>query len=230
MEEPQHLVTFAKPFAVGRFAVTFDEWDACVADGGCGIIRRGASRTEDGQATTRAGDEGWGRGRQPVIGINWDMAKAYVLWLSRKTGKNYRLLSEAEREYVTRAGTATPFWWGNSISTSQANYEGRFSYGNGPEGESRKRTVAVDLFAPNPWGLYQVHGNVWEWMEDCWNENYAGAPTDGSAWLAGNCTRFRVTRGGSWKDVPFVLRSANRGHNAAYLGPSTTGLRVARTL
>jgi formylglycine-generating enzyme required for sulfatase activity len=220
-EEPQHLVTFAKAFAVGRFAVTFDEWDACVADGGCGI---------NGGQPYRPRDEGWGRGRQPAIGINWDLAKAYVLWLSRRTGKNYRLLSEAEREYVARAGTATPFWWGGSISTNQANYEGRFSYGNGPEGESRKKTVSVDSFGPNPWGLFQVHGNVWEWVEDCWNESYAGAPTDGSAWLTGNCTRFRATRGGSWKDAAFVLRSANRGHNAAYIGPSNTGFRVARAL
>ena len=128
--------------------------------------------------------EGWGRGKRPVINVNWDDAKAYVAWLSRKTGKTYRLLSEAEREYVTRAGTTTPFWWGSSISTSQANYDGNYTYGSGSKGEYRQKTMPVDSFQPNPWGLYQVHGNVWEWTEDCWNDSYNGAPTDGSAWTA----------------------------------------------
>ena len=125
-------------------------------------------------------DEGWGRGRRPVINVSWDDAKAYVGWLSRKTGKTYRLLSEAEREYVTRAGTTTPFWWGTSISTQQANYNGNYTYGTGATGVSRRQTVLVDSFQPNPWGLYQVHGNVWEWTEDCWHDNYSGAPSDGS--------------------------------------------------
>ena len=148
-EEPQHLVTFAQPFAVGAFAVTFDEWDACVADGGC-----------DGY---RPSDQGWGRGRRPVINVSWHDAKAYVEWLSRKTGRTYRLLSEAEREYAARAGTATPFWWGSSISTEQANYDGNVVYGGGPNGEYRQRTLSVESFQPNPCGLYQVHGNVLEW-------------------------------------------------------------------
>ena len=114
-------MSFAKPFAVGRFAITFEEWDACVADGGC-----------NGH---RPSDEGWGRGRRPVINVSWDDAKAYVAWLSRKTGKSYRLLTEAEREYVARAGTTTPFWWGSSISTGQANYDGKDAYAGGSKGE-----------------------------------------------------------------------------------------------
>src|SRR5207302_6940801 len=108
-------------------------------------------------------------GRQPVINMSWDDAKAYLAWLSRKTGKSYRLLSETEREYVTRAGRSTPFWWGPSISTSQANYNGNYTYGGGSKGEYREKTVPVASFQPNPWGLYQVHGNVWEWTEDCYH-------------------------------------------------------------
>jgi formylglycine-generating enzyme required for sulfatase activity len=144
-EGPQRVVTLARPFAAGKFAVTFDEWDACVADGGCNGYR--------------PADQGWGRGRRPVISVSWDDAKAYVAWLSRRTGRTYRLLSEAEREYVARAGTTTPFWWGTSISTGQANYDGNYTYG-GRKGEYRQRTLPVDSFQQNPFGLYQVHGNV----------------------------------------------------------------------
>src|SRR5258708_1281923 len=139
-ERPQHRVTFARPFAVGRFAMTFEEWDACVADGGCNGYR--------------PDDDGYGRGRQPVINVSWNDAKAYVAWLARKTGRVYRLLSESEREYVTRAGTTTPYWWGSSISTRQANYDGTKTKGS--KGEFRGRTLPVESFAPNPWGLYQV--------------------------------------------------------------------------
>jgi formylglycine-generating enzyme required for sulfatase activity len=213
-EGPQHRVTIRKPFAVGRFAVTFDEWDACVADGACGGYR--------------PDDQGWGRGRRPVVDVSWSDAKAYVAWLSSKTGKAYRLLSEAEREYVTRAGTKTPFWWGASITPEQANYDGHYNYDGGPTGEDRQRTMPVDSFAANPFGLYQVHGNIAEWVEDCWHKSYSGAPTDGSAWIAGDC-EYRVTRGGPWFVHPFLLRSAYRekGKNDRYKG---IGFRVARTL
>src|SRR5262249_23239796 len=120
-EGPQHRVTFSRQFAVGKFAVTFAEWDACVADGGC--------------KGYKPADQGWVRGKRPVINVGWDDVKAYVAWLSRKTGRTYRLLSDAEREYVTRAGTTTPFWWGSTISTSQANYDGTTTYGGGSKGE-----------------------------------------------------------------------------------------------
>jgi formylglycine-generating enzyme required for sulfatase activity len=217
-EDPQHRVTVARSFAVGRFAVTFDEWDSCVADGGC-----------NGH---RPSDEGWGRGRRPVINVSWNDAKAYVAWLSRKTEKTYRLLTEAEREYVARAGTATSFWWGNSISTSQANYDGDFTYGGGVKGENRKQTLAVDSFAPNPWGLYQVHGNVAEWTEDCFAPSYAGAPIDGSARASDFFCSNRPTRGGSWWAAPNWLRSAARvaaGEGDPSRSPYT-GIRVGRTL
>ena len=202
-EGPQHRVTIARSFAVGRFAVTFDEWDACVADGGCDY---------------RPEDEGWGRGRRPVINVSWDDAKLYLSWLSKKTGKAYRLLSEAEWEYVTRAGTTTPFWWGSSISPNQANY-----------GEYREHTVPVDSFEASPFGLYQVHGNVWEWVEDRWNRSYSGAPTDGSAWTGGECD-LRVLRGGSWNFGPGYLRAAIRVGDVAGNRIYYFGFRVARTL
>jgi formylglycine-generating enzyme required for sulfatase activity len=218
-ERPRHAVTFARPFAVGRFAVTFAEWDACVADGGC---RR-----------YRPADRGWGRGMRPVINLWWEDARAYVAWLSEKTGRTYRLLSEAEREYVARAGTTTPFWWGDTISSEQANYDSDFRYGCRPKGEYkreyRRQTVPVDSFAPNPWGLYQVHGNIYEWVEDCWNRDYVGAPSDGTAWTTGNCTR-RVMRGGSWQFAPWHLRSAARGAVATAVDFRVVGMRVARSL
>jgi formylglycine-generating enzyme required for sulfatase activity len=165
-EGPQHRVTFDRALAAGKFAVTFDEWDECIDDGGCGGYR--------------PADQGWGRGRRPVINVSWNDAKAYVAWLSRKTGKTYRLLSEAEREYVTRVGMSTPFWWGSGITTIHANYDPRRSYDtNGGTQESyRQKTEPADSFEPNPWGLYQVHGNVWEWTEDCYHGGYNGAPTD----------------------------------------------------
>jgi formylglycine-generating enzyme required for sulfatase activity len=215
-EGPQHRVVFTKSFAVGRFAVTFDEWDACVLAGGC---RR-----------HHLPDKGWGRGRRPTINVWREDARAYLAWLLQTTGKSYRLLSEAEREYVTRAGTNTPFWWGLSISSNQANYNAEFPFGGGPKGQHRKMTVPVDEFEPNPWGLYQVHGNVSEWVADCWNKDYAGAPTDGSAWVTGDCDR-GVIRGGDWDSAPWHLRSASRGALAtANNFLPGIGLRVARNI
>jgi formylglycine-generating enzyme required for sulfatase activity len=214
-EGPQHAVTIGSPFAAGKFAVTFEQWDACVADGGCNGYK--------------PSDQGWGRGWRPVINVSWNDATAYAAWLSRKTGKNYRLLSEAEREYVTRAGTTTPFWWGASISTQQANYDGTFTYSNGPKGEDRGRTLPVDLFGPNPWGLYQVHGNVWEWTQDCRHDSYTGAPSDGSAWITGDCSR-RVLRGGAWSLDPRGLRAANRYWSTPVDRSYVVGFRLERTL
>jgi formylglycine-generating enzyme required for sulfatase activity len=218
-EGPQHRVTFDRAFAAGKFAVTFDEWDECVADGGC--------------SGYQPADQGWGRGRRPVINISWNDAKTYVAWLSRKTGKTYRLLSEAEREYVTRAGTSTSFWWGSAITTSQANYDPRGSYdGNGGiEEPYRQRTEPVDAFEPNPWGLYQVHGNVWEWTQDCYHGSYNGAPTDGSAWTSEDCS-LRILRGGSWNFSPSYLRAAHRlaGTPDNRVFGNAVGFRVGRSL
>jgi formylglycine-generating enzyme required for sulfatase activity len=214
-ERPQHKVTIACPFAVGRFAITFDEWDAALRHGG---------------VKHNPGDEGWGRGRRPVINVSWEDATTYVGWLSRETGKSYRLLSEAEWEYCCRAGTATPFWWGSSISASQANYDGNYTYGGGSKGEYRERTVPVDSFAANPFGLYQVHGNVWEWVEDCWHKDYSGnPPSDGSVWPGGDPSS-RVLRGGSWVGIPQYLRSAIRDRGPPGVRNSGIGFRVARTL
>ena len=159
-EGPQRRVTFAKPFAVGKFEVTWDEWDACVRDGGC----------NNGPVEKAGGDNGWGKGRRPVIEVNWEDAKAYAAWLSKKTGKPYRLLTEAEWEYAARAGTTTAYFWGDRFDTSRAN--------NG------RKTVEVGRYRPNAWGVHDMHGNVWEWTEDCWNDSYKGAPVDGSAWTS----------------------------------------------
>jgi formylglycine-generating enzyme required for sulfatase activity len=214
-ESPPHRVTISKAFAVGRLAVTFEEWDACVAGGGCNGYR--------------PWDNGWGRGRQPVINVSWSDAKAYVEWLSKITGKTYRLLTEAEREYVTRAETATAFWWGKSISAKQANYNGQFAYPGGSKGENRQKTMLADAFDANGWKLRQTHGNVWEWVEDCVNETYKGAPSDGSAWLTGDCKR-RGLRGGSWVSKPALLRSAARYGVSPDGRVSNVGFRVARTI
>jgi len=209
-------VTIAGAFAVGRFAVTFDEWDACVGDGGCGGYR--------------PGDHGWGRGRRPVIYVSWADARTYVFRLSKKTGKAYRLLSEAEWEYVTRAGTTTPFWWGSGSSPNQANYNGKFTYGGGAKGQYREKTEPVDSLEANPSGLYQVHGNVWEWTEDCYHDSYTGVPTDGSAWTSSWECLVRLLRGGSWYNSPRNLRAAYRSRNITDFRDNFGGLRVARTL
>jgi formylglycine-generating enzyme required for sulfatase activity len=161
--------------------------------------------------------------------INWDDAKAYVAWLSKTTGKEYRLLSEAEREYVTRAGSTTPFAWGSSITATQANYDARSPSAGSATEEWRKKTVAVESFRPNAWGLYQMHGNVFEWTEDCWNATFQGAPEDGSAWTSGECGR-RVLKGGSWFGIARFLRSAGRVWNYTGVRSSLNGVRVARTL
>jgi formylglycine-generating enzyme required for sulfatase activity len=179
---PQHQVTIGEPFGVGRYEVTFDEWDACVKGGGCNDYK--------------PSDQGWGRGRRPVINVSWDDAQAYVAWLSKKTGQPYRLPSEAEWEYAARAGTTSRYWWGNDVPTSkQANF-----------GDHVNKTSKVGSYPANPWGLHDMNGNVWEWVEDCWNESYEGAPNDGSAWPSGDCGR-RVRRGGSWNVHPGVFRA-----------------------
>ena len=208
-ERPVHEVTIARPFAVGVYEVTFAEWDACVSDRGCG--------------GHRPGDDGWGRGKRPVMNVSWNDAQAYVRWLSEKTGEAYRLLSEAEWEYVARAGTTTKYWWGNDIGRSRANCRGCGSRWDG------RQTAPVGSFPANPFGLHDVHGNVWEWVEDCWNGSYDGAPTDGSAWKSGDCDDRRL-RGGSWNDLPRDLRSAYRDGLTSGGRVVIFGFRVARSL
>lgn len=209
-EGPQRTVTIRAPFAVGRFTVTLAEWDAA-----------GLALTPD--------DQGWGRGHRPVINVSWEDAKAYTSRLSQRTGRHYRLLSEAEWEYCCRAGTAAAFWWGQLISTRQANYDGNYTYGGGQKGEPRRRTLPVESFEPNPWGLYQMHGNVWEWCEDNWHDDYNGAPQDASSWAGGDAS-VRVLRGGSWMDGPECLRSADRLCDRLGSRGSHISFRLARTL
>jgi formylglycine-generating enzyme required for sulfatase activity len=200
-ERPQHKVTIARPFAVGRFAVTFDEWDAARGRGG---------------VKHNPGDEGWGRGRRPVINVSWEDAQAYVVWLSHETGKNYRLLSEAEWEYCCRAGTPTEYSFDDNINKKQAQF-------------NAKKTVETGSFPANAWGLRDMHGNAWEWCEDHWHPNYEGAPEDGSVWKGGDASS-RVLRGGSWNNDPRDLRSANRIRNRPGYRDLNVGFRVARTL
>jgi formylglycine-generating enzyme required for sulfatase activity len=213
--QPQHTVTFGRPFAVSKYELTFADWDACVAGGGCNGYK--------------PVDQGWGRGQQPVINVNWDDAQTYVAWLSQVTGKTYRLLSEAEYEYAARAGTTTTYPWGDDIKLNgqaMADCDGCGSEWDG------KETAPVGSFPPNKFGLYDMVGNVFEWTEDCVHKNYNGSPTDGSAWLAaggGNCTN-RILRGGSWAYAPDSLRSAARGGGSSGTQVDVDGFRVGRTL
>jgi len=228
-ESPQHRVTIAKPFAAGRFEATFAEWDACVADKGC---------------THSPSDNGGGRGKRPVVNVSWnDVTREYIPWLSRKTSKTYRLLTEAEWEYAARAGTTTPHSTGSSLSGAQANSDPDSIY----FGAKARGQYSVDVgsFQPNAFGLYDVHGNVEEWVEDCYQNNYIGAPNDGSAVilsgvkeivLTGGATitvpacEMRVSRGGSWRFHPMYLRSAMRNANIPQTRSNHIGFRLARML
>jgi formylglycine-generating enzyme required for sulfatase activity len=207
-ERPAHEVHIDKPIALARYEATFDEWETCVKDGGC-------------VKNKQPSDEGWGRARRPVINISWSDAKEYVDWLSRKTGKTYRLPSEAEWEYAARAGTTTKYAFGDTLNAQQA----KFSAGKQGVGE----TAEVGSFPPNNWGLYDMHGNVWEWVEDCYVQNYTDAPTDGSARMDPGCAS-RVLRGGSWDYGPQDLRSALRYRLPPYFRVDEIGFRVAREL
>jgi formylglycine-generating enzyme required for sulfatase activity len=213
--EQQHRVTIAYPFAVSKFEISFDECDACVKGGGCGGYQ--------------PDDQGWGRGKRPVINISWENAKSYVAWLSQKTRKTYRLLSESEWEFAARAGTTTPFSLGNSLAPSKANFNGSIE-GSAPSQANRQKTVPIGTFPANGFGLHDMHGNVSEWVEDCWHDEYdEKAPADGSAWLDGDCNG-HVVRGGSWEDSQGDLRSAARTGGAKTDQFYTDGLRIARGL
>jgi formylglycine-generating enzyme required for sulfatase activity len=217
-EYPQHNVTIPKPFAVSKFELTFDEWDACVAHADC---------------DRHISEQDVGRGRQPVINVTWTDAKQYVGWLAKLTGKPYRLLTDAEYEYAARAGTQTAYWWGDKISKGNANCIGCDSPG---DGEHDLHAIAamgptpVGSFAANPFGLYDIVGNVWEWTEDCAHNNYIGAPTNGSAWIAGADCTGHIVRGGSWQDYPRDVRSARRAPFSTTYREWRLGFRVARTL
>jgi formylglycine-generating enzyme required for sulfatase activity len=202
-EDPQHEVAIVRPFAVSKFEVTFDQWDACIQYGGCARVY-----------------SPFGGGKQPAVTTDWDDAQEYVNWLSRLTGQRYRLLTEAEWEYAPRAGTTGLYSFKGDESVL-----GEYAwYGE----NSGAKTHPVGQKKPNAFGLYDVHGNVWEWVEDCYHESYDGAPTDGTAWTTGgDCSR-RVIRGGSWGDYSRTLRSTYR---VPAVDPSSSlGFRLGRTL
>jgi len=219
-ETPQHWVGIERPFALGRYPVTVGEWRAFVLATGW-------------QAS---GDIDWAApgfpqsDEHPVVGVTWFDAQKYVQWLSAATGRRYRLPSEAEWEYACRAGTHTAFSFGDTISTALANYDGTFTYNGSAPGEYRRGTTPAGMFPPNPWGLYDMHGNVWEWVQDVVHENYEGAPKDGSAWEQGGDQARRILRGGSWLYNPRYLRSALRNGFSAVLSNDIVGLRVVREL
>ncbi len=206
-EGPQHKLTISRPFAVSRFDVTFADWDACVSGGGC----------------PQVGDNGFGRGSRPVTNVTWDEAQQYAAWLSKLTSQPYRLLTEAEWEYAARAGTTTAYFWGDEIGDGNANCDGC-----GSEWD-KHGTSPVGSFKPNAFGLYDMAGNAWQWVQDCYHDDYKGAPSDGSAWAGGNCSRHAV-RGGSWVDGPQFLRSADRLRFSTVFRIRILGFRVARTL
>jgi formylglycine-generating enzyme required for sulfatase activity len=203
-EGPQHEVTI-QPFAIGKHEVTFEEWDACVSAGGCNSYR--------------PDDQGWGRGRRPVINVSWRDARAYCEWLAKETGKPYRLPSEAEWEYAARAGTTTRYAFGDEITEKEANFR-----------ENVGKTTEVGAYPANAWRLYDMHGNVWEWVEDVWHDSYVGAPADGSAWIESSAEAgaSRVLRGGSWRTFALRVRSASRRADPPDNRYDNLGLRCAR--
>ena len=217
-EGPQRTVAFAQAFAIGRYEITFDQWAACVAGGGC------AGYLPD--------DQGWGMGSRPVINVTWDDARGFVAWLSRQTGLYYRLPSEAEWEYAARGGTKTPFWTGPTTSADLVNYDGDYVYAAGQAGPYRGRSVPVDApgFPANPFGLFHVHGNVLEWVQDCYAGSYAGAPVDGHVPADRGDCEARILRGGSWVDDPRDLRAANRTPSEPDDRYNFAGFRVARMI
>jgi formylglycine-generating enzyme required for sulfatase activity len=207
-EDPLHQVTIAKPFAIAKFDITFAEWDACANHGDC---------------DPHINDFGWGRGRQPVISVSWDDPQTYTAWLRRVTGKPYRLLTESEWEYAARAGTPTAYYWGDEIGKGNANCNGCGSEWDG------RRASPVGSFKPNAFGLYDMAGNVWQWVQDCNHDNYDGSPTDGSVWTSADCSH-RVVRGGAWDLDPRLLRSANRRRYSTGVRSYDLGFRLGRTL
>jgi formylglycine-generating enzyme required for sulfatase activity len=210
-DERQHEVAVAH-FAIGKYAVTFEEYD------------RFAAATGHEQPH----DEGWGRGRRPVINVSWFDAVAYTQWLSQQTGQTYRLPTEAEWEYACRAGTTTPFYFGATISTEQANYNGWWAYVKGSKGVYREKTVEVGQFPANAWGLHDMHGDVWEWTCSEYDGNYGGAEQRcvSDSGSGSPC----VLRGGSWFNAPEWVRGAARFNRDPHAGYQSRGFRLARTL
>lgn len=207
-EYPAHKVTIRAQFAVSRFEATFDNWDACVASGGCNL---------------RPEDNGWGRGSQPVTNVSWSDISEYFAWLSKHTGHSYRLLTEAEWEYAARGGTTTAYAWGDDAGHGRANCKGCGSVWD------QLQPAPVGSFQPNAFGLYDMLGNVAEWCEDAWHDDYNGAPEDGTAFGGGD-PDFRVVRGGSWVALAALTRTAYREKSNRNERSYLIGFRVARDL
>jgi formylglycine-generating enzyme required for sulfatase activity len=234
--EPQKAIAIRNPFALAKTAVTWDQWEACVRDRGCdGIAIDTALRTgENGQPNPDYRD--WGRGTRPVVGVSWYDAQAFVGWLNAKTGEDdaYRLPSEAEWEYAARAGTTTAWPWGTELDYDHGNF-GVASGGLGGKAEGRdvwvNETAPVASFPPNAFGLYDMHGNIFEWTEDCYEADRAHTPADGTANKEGNCAN-RVFRNGTFTSNAYMQRSARRGapYPATTRGRNYLGFRVAKTL
>jgi formylglycine-generating enzyme required for sulfatase activity len=223
VEGPQRLVTIERPFVIGRYPVTVDQFAAFVADSGydVGTTCRQWTGTDWVERPGSFRDPGFAQtGDHPAVCVSWEDAQVYVRWLSSRLGLQVRLPSEAEWEYAARAGTTTPYWWGTSIADGQANFKA------GADGHWRQHTVPVRTFEPNPWGIYQVHGNVWEWIEDGWSPSYAGAPQDGRV-RQETASSKRVVRGGSWLNGPRGVRSARRHAAEPGLRRSDIGFRIA---
>jgi formylglycine-generating enzyme required for sulfatase activity len=229
VEGPQQPIAIERPFGMGKFAVTVDQFAAFVADarhpvaatcnewGDAVLMERTGSFRSPGFAQT---------GAHPAVCVSWDDAQAYLGWLAACTGRRFRLPTEAEWEYAARAGTTTPYWCGTSISRDQANCR--------PDDDDRgsvwrQATVPVASYAPNPWGLYEMHGNVWEWVEDCYQPSHVGAAPDGSA-RQGSAAAKRVLRGASWRNRARGLRSARRHAAERTYCRSDVGFRVAETI
>jgi formylglycine-generating enzyme required for sulfatase activity len=204
---PAHSVSIGKQFAIGRYEVTFAEWDRCLSEKGC---------------KSRPSDRGWGRNRNPVMNVSWLDAKDFAAWLSQKTGQKYRLPTEAEWEYAARANTRSTYWWGADAGAKRANCQ------DCSTGQPQK-TLPVGSFPPNAFGLYDTSGNVAEWVEDCWHQDYHGAPTDGSAWATDRC-QLRVLRGGAFDSSSNYVTTASRFRYDYDVPYSANGFRLVREL
>jgi len=234
--ERQHQVTLARPFAIAKTETTWDQWESCVRDRWCdGVGVENALRSlETGAPNPDFKD--WGRGTRPVVAVSWFDAQTFVGWLNWKIGEDdaYRLPSESEWEYASRAGTTTPYPWGTKLDHNFGNF-GIAGPGLGGKAEGRDewtdRTAPVASFPPNAWGLYDMHGNVFEWVEDCYEADFAHAPIDGSANKQGDCA-VRVFRDGTFMSNPYMQRSARRGapYPSTRRGRNYLGFRVAKTL
>ena len=227
-ETPVHRVT-VPAFKMGKYEVTVAQWEACAADGGC----NGYSPSAEISSDLFAPNASWARGNRPVIGVSWNDIQSFIDWLNGRTGGNFRLPTEAEWEYAARAGTTTRYSWGDNIGRNRANCLSCYWWGQSALGDEHLVTAPVGSFPANAWGLHDMHGNVSEWVQDCWNEydydlgGYEYAPDDGSAWTSDNCSR-RVVRGGYWGSLPTYLSSASRGFGRPADRDGSTGFRLAQ--